>query len=72
MQNSLRERQSQLERSREESRVLSETNRDLQQVITMLEDEKRHHNEEVTQLLQEKRTLEEENERLVREKVRCL
>ena len=62
----------QLDRSKEDNAVLSATNRDLQQVITMLEDEKTNHNEDITQLIQERGTLREEKERLIREKVRNL
>jgi DnaJ-domain-containing protein 1 len=73
LQNVLRERQIQLDRSKEKSRVLSETNRDLQQVIRMLEeDNKANDIDEVPQLRREIQTLMEEKGRLIREKVRCL
>ena len=72
LQNVLRDRQSQLDRSKEENGVLSETIRDLQQVIRMLEDDKNNDIHSVPQLQREIQTLKEENGRLTREKVRCL
>ena len=78
LQSSLSEKQLNLERSREDYSLLSQTNQSLQQAIVLLEDEKTQYTIEMAQLeeersqtaqlMQDKRTLEEDKANLIRER----